>query len=67
MGSFGILELILILAVLLFLFLPIGIIIFFLIRKSSKQSNTYKRCPFCAEMIKTGAIVCRFCSRDLVE
>jgi hypothetical protein len=24
-----------------------------------------KRCPFCAELIKTEAQVCRFCSRDL--
>lgn len=29
------------------------------------NSNKYKRCPFCAEIIKREAIVCKHCKRDL--
>jgi hypothetical protein len=31
------------------------------------RSGTSRRCPFCAEVVRSEAIVCRFCGRDLPE
>jgi hypothetical protein len=35
------------------------------IEREQLASGTSRKCPFCAEIIKTEAVVCRFCGRDL--
>jgi len=35
------------------------------IEREQLQSGSSRKCPFCAEIIKAEAIVCRFCGRDL--
>ena len=67
MMNLGTTEIILILAVLFALFLPVGLIILiiFVSTSSKKQQNSFKKSPFCAELIQPEAIVCRFCGRDI--
>ena len=65
MLGIGTLEIILIFFVLLVLTLPIGAIIYFLLKSSKKAPENLKKCSFCAELIQSAAVICRFCGRDL--
>ena len=64
--NFGTTEIVLILAVLVFvLVVPLAVIATIVIGVSKRSRKNSRKCPFCAEIVQTEAVVCRFCGRDI--
>jgi hypothetical protein len=63
--NLGLTEIILIFFVLAIPLLLAAVVIFVFMKSSQKAAGNLKKCPFCAGMIPSEAIVCRFCGRDL--
>jgi hypothetical protein len=67
MASVGLVELLIILvgvALLAFALVAVGLILFVVQRQRSTSAGR-QPCPYCAELIKPQAKVCRYCGRDL--
>ncbi len=53
---------------------PIGLVLSLVVSKNTEQledraiaEGTVKRCPYCAELVKTEAVICRYCGKELPQ
>jgi hypothetical protein len=61
----GIFELLIILAVCATPLIAPVVIAWVVVSMTKKANGQLKKCPYCAELIRPEAVVCRFCGRDI--